>query len=50
MQNSLHHTTAMFGMISIRFLAWALYEGQYDSYKDLEHKNKGIQKGQYFKL
>ena len=38
----------MFGMLSIRFLARALYETNNESYKDLWDKNRGVQKGQYF--
>ena len=45
----LHHTNAMFGMISI-VLAHALYvytRANTESYNDLRDKNRGVLKGQY---
>ena len=48
MPNSLHHTTAMFGMISIHSLPGLYARANTESYKDLGPKNGGIQEVQYF--
>ena len=49
MPNSLYHTNAMFGMISIRFGLYGLYaNAKTESYKDLGDKNRGVQESQYF--
>ena len=48
MPNSLHHTNAMFEMISIQFWSGLYMMPNTESYKDLGDKNGGVQEGLYF--
>ena len=48
MPNSLHHTNALFCMISIRFLSGLYTRADTESKKDKGDKNRGVQKDHYF--
>ena len=50
MSNSLHHTNAMVGMISIWFWPVLYTRTNAESYKDLADKNRGVQEGHYFMM
>ena len=47
-KNSLHHTNAIFGMISIRFLSGLYTKANTESYKGIADKDRGVQEGKYF--